>query len=72
VVSAPPGSGKSVLLRSWISWAGVAGSAARVTAGRGEHHPQQFWLSVRLARLKKHMRKASRSNVRRLAVSRRF
>ena len=46
VVSAPPGSGKTVLLRSWISGAGVAGSAAWVPAGRGERDPQQFWLSV--------------------------
>jgi LuxR family transcriptional regulator, maltose regulon positive regulatory protein len=45
-VSAPPGSGKTVLLRSWISWAGVAGSAAWVPAGRGERDPQRFWLSV--------------------------
>jgi hypothetical protein len=36
VVSAPAGSGKTVLLRSWISWAGVAGSAAWVPVGRGE------------------------------------
>src|SRR5215510_311710 len=46
VVSAPPGSGKTVLLRSWISQSGVAGSAAWVPAGRGERDPQQFWLSV--------------------------
>src|SRR5262244_1614636 len=46
VVSASPGSGKTVLLRSWISWAGVAGSAAWVPAGRGERDPQRFWLSV--------------------------
>src|SRR6516162_5292190 len=46
VVSAPPGSGKTVLLRSWISGAGVAGSVAWVPAGRGERDPQQFWLSV--------------------------
>ena len=46
VVSAPPGSGKTVLLRSWISRAGVAGSAAWVPAGRGERDPQRFWLSV--------------------------
>ena len=32
VVSAPPGSGKTVLLRSWISQSGVAGSAAWVPA----------------------------------------
>src|SRR5215468_7629187 len=46
VVSAPAGSGKTVLLRSWISWAGVAGSAAWVPAGRGERDPQRFWLPV--------------------------
>ena len=46
VVSAPPGSGKTVLLRSWISWAGVAERAAWVPAGRGERDPQRFWLSV--------------------------
>jgi LuxR family transcriptional regulator, maltose regulon positive regulatory protein len=46
VVSAPAGSGKTVLLRSWISGAGVADSAAWVPAGRGERDPQQFWLSV--------------------------
>ena len=46
VVSAPAGSGKTVLLRSWISWAGVADRAAWVPAGRGERDPQRFWLSV--------------------------
>jgi LuxR family transcriptional regulator, maltose regulon positive regulatory protein len=46
VVSGPPGSGKTVLLRSWIGQAGVAGRAAWVPAGRGERDPQQFWLAV--------------------------
>src|SRR5215472_7768251 len=46
VVSAPPGSGKTVLLRSWISQAGAAASAAWVTVRRGERDPVQFWLSV--------------------------
>src|SRR5690242_12601763 len=46
VVEAPAGSGKTVLLRSWISGAGVAGRAAWVAAGRGERDPQRFWLSV--------------------------
>ena len=46
VVSGPPGGGKTVLLRSWISQAGAAGSAAWVTVRRGEQDPQQFWLSV--------------------------
>jgi hypothetical protein len=34
VVSAPAGSGKTVLLRSWIAEAGQAGRAAWVAAGR--------------------------------------
>jgi LuxR family maltose regulon positive regulatory protein len=46
VVSAPPGSGKTVLLRSWISESGAAGSAAWVPVARGERDPQRFWLSV--------------------------
>jgi LuxR family maltose regulon positive regulatory protein len=46
VVSAPPGSGKTVLLRSWISEAGLSERAALVPVGRGERDPQQFWLSV--------------------------
>ena len=46
VVSAPPGSGKTVLLRSWIEAAGLAGSAAWVAVGPDERDPQQFWLSV--------------------------
>jgi LuxR family transcriptional regulator, maltose regulon positive regulatory protein len=46
VVSAPPGSGKTILLRSWIGEAGLAGSAAWVPIGPDERHPQQFWLSV--------------------------
>jgi LuxR family maltose regulon positive regulatory protein len=46
VVSAPAGSGKTVLLRSWISGAGLAERVAWVPAGRGERDPQRFWLSV--------------------------
>ena len=46
VVSAPAGSGKTVLLRSWISETGLAGRAAWVPAGRGVRDPQRFWLSV--------------------------
>jgi LuxR family maltose regulon positive regulatory protein len=40
------GSGKTVLLRSWIGEAGLAGQVAWVTAGRNERDPQRFWLSV--------------------------
>ena len=46
VVSAPPGSGKTVLLRSWIGAVGLADSAAWVHVGREERDPQRFWLSV--------------------------
>ena len=46
VVSAPPGSGKTVLLRSWIGEPGLAGSVAWVAVGRDERDPQRFWLSV--------------------------
>jgi LuxR family transcriptional regulator, maltose regulon positive regulatory protein len=43
VVSAPPGSGKTVLLKSWIGAAGLADRAAWVPVGG---HPQRFWLAV--------------------------
>jgi LuxR family transcriptional regulator, maltose regulon positive regulatory protein len=43
-VSAPPGSGKTVLLRSWIAEAGLAERAAWISAGPGERDPQRFWL----------------------------
>jgi LuxR family transcriptional regulator, maltose regulon positive regulatory protein len=46
VVSAPAGSGKTVLLRSWIDEAGLAGRTAWVPVGRDERDPQRFWLSV--------------------------
>jgi LuxR family maltose regulon positive regulatory protein len=46
VVSAPAGSGKTVLLRSWISEAGLADRAAWVPVGRDDRDPQRFWLAV--------------------------
>ena len=46
VVSALAGSGKTLLLRSWISQAGLADRAAWVPVERGEQDPQRFWLSV--------------------------
>src|SRR5262249_35110005 len=60
VVSAPPGSGKAVLLGAWIGQSGLAGRggwgpgragagesrACRVAAGRGEREPERFWVSV--------------------------
>jgi LuxR family transcriptional regulator, maltose regulon positive regulatory protein len=46
VVSAPAGSGKTVLLRSWVRETGVGVRAAWVPLGRGQGDPQWFWLSV--------------------------
>jgi LuxR family transcriptional regulator, maltose regulon positive regulatory protein len=46
VVSAPAGSGKTVLLRSWIGAAGLADSSAWVPVAAGERDGQRFWLSV--------------------------
>ena len=46
VVSAPAGSGKTVLLRSWIGAAGLAERAAWVPVGRDERDPQRLWLAV--------------------------
>ncbi len=46
VVSAPPGSGKTVLLRSWTGEAGLAERAAWVPVGRQERDPQRFWMAV--------------------------
>ena len=46
VVSAPPGSGKTVLLRSWITQDGLDDRAAWLPAGRDGWDPQRFWLSA--------------------------
>ena len=46
LVSAPAGSGKTVLLRSWIDAAGFDGRAAWVSVERDERDPQRFWLAV--------------------------
>jgi LuxR family maltose regulon positive regulatory protein len=46
LVSAPPGSGKTVLLRSWIAESGLQPRAAWVQVGRNERDAQHFWLSV--------------------------
>jgi LuxR family maltose regulon positive regulatory protein len=45
-VSAPAGSGKTVLLRSWIAEAGLVDSAACVQVQRQERDPQRFWIAV--------------------------
>ncbi|HMD23188.1 MAG TPA: AAA family ATPase, partial [Streptosporangiaceae bacterium] len=45
-VSAPAGSGKTLLLRSWIGESGLAERAAWVPVQGEERDPQRFWLSV--------------------------
>ena len=45
-VSAPAGSGKTVLLHSWIGDAGLSERAAWVPVRGEEGDPQRFWLSV--------------------------
>jgi LuxR family transcriptional regulator, maltose regulon positive regulatory protein len=45
-VSGPAGSGKSVLLRSWIDEAGLAGQAAEVSVEDADRDPRRFWTSV--------------------------
>ncbi len=44
-VSAPPGSGKTVLLRSWIAESGLAACSARVSVPGG-CDSQRLWISV--------------------------
>jgi LuxR family transcriptional regulator, maltose regulon positive regulatory protein len=46
VVAAQAGSGKTVLLRSWISEAGLSERVAWVPVGGDERDPQHFWLAV--------------------------
>jgi LuxR family maltose regulon positive regulatory protein len=46
VVSAPAGSGKTVLLRSWLDQSGPTKSAGWVTTGPDEREPRRFWLAV--------------------------
>src|SRR6201997_3142998 len=45
-ISAPPGSGKTVLLRSWIAGTELADSVAWVPVQGEERDPQLFWISV--------------------------
>jgi len=46
VLSAPAGSGKTVLLRSWIDEAGLRARTAWILVERQERDAQHFWLSV--------------------------
>jgi LuxR family transcriptional regulator, maltose regulon positive regulatory protein len=45
-VSAPPGSGKTFLLRSWVDAAALTERAAWVSVQDEKRDPQRFWVSV--------------------------
>ncbi len=45
-LSAPAGSGKTLLLRSWIQQPGLSDRAAWVSVAPEERDPQRFWLSL--------------------------
>ena len=45
-VSAPPGSGKTILLRSWIAATGLAARAAWVSVPGEVRDPQRLWIPV--------------------------
>ena len=45
-ISAPAGSGKTVLVQSWIAEAGLADRVAWVRVGRDERDPRRFWARV--------------------------
>jgi len=45
-LSAPAGSGKTILLRSWFGETGLGESAAWVAVGPEQRDPQQFWIST--------------------------
>ncbi len=45
-ISAPPGSGKTILLRSWINAAGLERSTAWVSIHGDHSDPVRFWISV--------------------------
>jgi LuxR family transcriptional regulator, maltose regulon positive regulatory protein len=46
LVCAPAGSGKTILLRSWVEAEGLRNRVAWVSVARGERDGQRFWLSL--------------------------
>ncbi len=45
-ISAPAGSGKTLLIRSWIAETGPARNTAWVPVDREMRHPRRFWIAV--------------------------
>ena len=54
VISAPPGSGKTSLLRAWAERASTDRRVGFVSVSRDQQDPQQFWLAVLAAIGRKH------------------
>src|ERR1700722_19578880 len=46
VISAPPGSGKTSLLRAWADRSSNLRRVAFVSVDRDQHHAQQFWAAI--------------------------
>jgi LuxR family transcriptional regulator, maltose regulon positive regulatory protein len=46
VISAPPGSGKTSLLRMWSDWSSMDHQVAFVSVARDQQNAQEFWLAV--------------------------
>src|SRR6185312_16526390 len=46
LVTGPAGSGKTLLVESWVQAELSPDQVAWVSVGRGERDPQRFWLSV--------------------------
>lgn len=46
LVAAPAGSGKTVLLRSWVEHAGLSDRTAWISVDRGERDTRRFWTAV--------------------------
>ena len=65
LVCASAGSGKTVLLRSWVDAEGLAERVAWVSVERGERDAQRFWLSVIDARPARSTAAAERGRARR-------
>ena len=71
LVCAPAGSGKTMLVRSWIEAAALTDGTGWVSVERNEHDAQRFWLAVtgtkleqfRSPVLKHHNPKTIRTNV---------
>ena len=72
VISAPPGSGKTSLLRAWADRATDVRRVAFVSVDRDQQDAQRFWSAVLDAiRARRHLGRSCRRNLRRPLARRR-